>query len=417
MRTFTKLMAGAAFAVTATALAVAPAMADPINGKGKPVTPAATDVVGVGSDTIQNVLNQFSVSYNASHKTGPRLYSWDATNPSTGAIGDMITLKKGCKALARPNGSSGGIAALTTENATTGKSPCMDFARSSRDRATTDPAFTAGGISFIALGGDAVTYATFPGSNAPANLSTKQLFQIYTCGVPAKGGNPANNWADLGGKKGPIKAFIPQSGSGTRSFFLTAIGITSGVPGTCVSDGATKKVPGGTVEENEGVNALLNKDKPDTIFPFSIGKYIAERYHSAKCLSHFCKPETSGSNKGKTCLPSKTQNQFGCDTHGSMVLNKVNNTAPTKPFPLPSKGSPTVNPGFSKLFTRSLFIVVSFPKKSQTNGIPNYLLPFFGPKGFTCSAAAKPILLNYGFVVFPKGTSNGHATNKCGDTH
>ena len=97
MRTFTKLMAGAAFAVTATALAVAPAMADPINGKGKPVTPAATDVVGVGSDTIQNVLNQFSVSYNASHKTGPRLYSWDATNPSTGAIGDMITLKKGCK--------------------------------------------------------------------------------------------------------------------------------------------------------------------------------------------------------------------------------------------------------------------------------------------------------------------------------
>ena len=59
----------------------------------------------------------------------------------------------------------------------------MDFARSSRDRATTDPAFSAGGISFIALGGDAVTYATFPGSNAPANLTTAQLFKIYTCAV------------------------------------------------------------------------------------------------------------------------------------------------------------------------------------------------------------------------------------------
>lgn len=405
MRTFTRLMAGAAAAVaaTATAITAVPALADP------PKTPAAGDVVGVGSDTIQNVLNQFSVSYNATHKSGPKLWSWDATNPTTGVIGDMITLKKGCKQIARPNGSSGGIAALTTENASTGGHPCMDFARSSRDRATTDPAYAAGGISFITLGGDAVTYATFPGSNAPSNLTTAALFKIYTCAV--------TNWKQVGGKSAPIKAFIPQSGSGTRSFFLTAIGITSGVPGTCVSDGATKKVPGGTVEENEGVNALLNKDKPDTIFPYSIGKYIAERYHSAKCLNHFCKPETTGANKGKTCVPSKTQNQFGCNTRGSMVLNEINKTAPTKPFPLPAKGSPTVNPKFSKLFTRSLFIVVPFPKSKQTNGIPNYLLPFFGPKGFTCSAAAKPILQNYGFVVFGAGTATGHALNKCGDTH
>ena len=407
MRTFTKLIAGAALSATAIALSVVPAVADP------PKTPKAGDVVGVGSDTIQNVLNQFAVSYNAAHKTGPRLVSWDATDPKTGAIGLPVQLKAGAKCkIARPNGSSGGITALTTENATTSGHPCMDFARSSRDRGTTDPAFKAGGISFIALGGDAETYATFPGSNAPANLTTEQLFQIYTCAVPAKGGNPANNWADLGGKKGPIKAFIPQTGSGTRSFFLTAIGIISGVPGTCVSDGSTKKVPGGTVEENEGVNALLNKDKPDTIVPYSIGKYIAERYHSAKCLNHFCKPVS-----GKVCKPSKTQNQFSCDTHGSMTLNKLNGTAPTKPFPLPSKGTPVVNPGFTKLFTRSLFIVVPFPSKNQTNGIPNYLLPFFGPKGFTCSAAAKPILLNYGFVVFPTSKKPGHTTNHCGDTH
>lgn len=401
MRTFTRLMAGAAAAVAATAMAITavPALADP------PKTPAAGDVVGVGSDTIQNVLNQFSVSYNATHKSGPRLFSWDATNPKTGVIGDMITLKKGCKQIARPNGSSGGIAALTTENASTGGHPCMDFARSSRDRAPTDPAFAAGGISFVTLGGDAVTYATFPGSNAPANLTTSDLFKIYTCAV--------TNWKQVGGKNAPIKAFIPQSGSGTRSFFLTAIGITSGVPGTCVSDGATKKVPAGTIEENEGVNALLNKDKPDTIFPYSIGKYIAERYHSAKCLNHFCRPVN-----GVTCKPSKTQNQFGCNNHGTMVLNEINKTAPTKPFPLPKSGSPTVNPKFSKLFTRSLFIVVPFPKKKQTNGIPNYLLPFFGPKGFTCSAAAKPILQDYGFVVF--GTDKnpkGHSLTKCGDTH
>src|SRR6185437_9765573 len=132
----------------------------------------------------------------------------------------LITLKKGCAKIARPNGSSGGITALTTQNANTGKSPCMDFARSSRDRASTDPVFGPGGISFIALGGDAVTYATFPGSNAPANLTTAQLFKIYTCAV--------TNWKQVGGKNAPIKAFIPQSGSGTAKFFLAAVGITSG---------------------------------------------------------------------------------------------------------------------------------------------------------------------------------------------
>ena len=67
MRTFTKLIAGAALSATAIALSVVPAIADP------PKTPKASNVVGVGSDTIQNVLNQFAVSYNAAHKTGPRL--------------------------------------------------------------------------------------------------------------------------------------------------------------------------------------------------------------------------------------------------------------------------------------------------------------------------------------------------------
>jgi ABC-type phosphate transport system substrate-binding protein len=407
MRTFTRLMAGAAAAVAATAMAITavPALADP------PKTPAAGDVVGVGSDTIQNVLDQFSVAYNAAHKTGPRLASWDATNPKTGVIGDMITLKKGCAKIARPNGSSGGILALTTENASTGGHPCMDFGRSSRDRSPTDPPYKAGGISFITLAGDAVTYATFPGSNAPTNLSTAQLGEIYSCTVPATGGHPANDWADLGGKPGTIKAFLPQSSSGTRSFFLTAIGVAT--PGTCVSDGATKKVPGGTIEENEGVNALLNKDKANTIFPYSVGKFIAEAFHSAKCLNHFCKPVS-----GVTCKPSKTQNQFGCNTHGSMQLNEINKSKPTNPFPLPKSGNPTVNPKFTVAFTRSLFEVVQFPKKSQTNGIPNYLLPFFGPKGFTCSAAAKPILQDYGFIVFPASkVKNGHSLKACGDAH
>src|ERR1700740_1163392 len=84
MRTLKKLLAGAAVVASATAMAIGPALADPINGSGKPVVPKETDVVGVGSDTIEFLLDQLSFDYNKSHSTGPRLYSWDALNPKTG---------------------------------------------------------------------------------------------------------------------------------------------------------------------------------------------------------------------------------------------------------------------------------------------------------------------------------------------
>ncbi len=413
MRTLIKLMTIAAAAATVTAMAVVPAaMADPPAG----TTPKAGDIVGIGSDTIQSVMDQLSVAYNKTVKSSaPHLYSWDATNPVTGAIGDSITLKKGCAAFARPDGSGAGITALTTENATTSGHPCIDFARSSRNRAPTDPAYKTGGISFITLAGDALTYATQPGSNAPASLTPQQLFQIYTC--------KARHWSAVGvkGSKGreTIKPYIPQSGSGTRSFFLTAIGFPSGAaPGTCVSDESTKGNPGGRLEENEGVNAGLNTDKANVIFPYSIGKYIAERYHSAKCLNHFCSAEKSGADAGKVCVPTASQNEFGCDTHGTMVLNSISGTPPTSPFPLPSKCAttcPIVNKDFTAVMTRSLYVVVPF---GSDNGIPTNLAPLFGPSGFTCSAAAKPILQDYGFIVFPKGTKKiKHSITLCGDTH
>src|SRR5580698_1428746 len=117
MRTLVRLMATAAVAATAVAMTVvpaaAPAMADPPSG----TTVHNYDLVGVGSDTIESVLDQLSHDYNgaqvaghhADSATNPYLYSWDATNPSTGAIGDMITLKKGCAPFARPDGSGAGI--------------------------------------------------------------------------------------------------------------------------------------------------------------------------------------------------------------------------------------------------------------------------------------------------------------------
>lgn len=428
MRKPLMLLAGAAAAVTVAATAMAPALADP-------PTHAAVhnfDLVGIGADTTESLFNQLSVDYNASQvaahhpdsASNPFLYSWDATNPTTQAIQDPITLKSGCASLARPDGSSAGIGTLTAENAKDGTvgsgaskrtTFCVDFARSARDRSTSDPIYGKGGVAFIALGGDAITYATQPGSAAPKSLTTHQLFEIYTCTV--------TNWKQVGGKSAPIHAFIPETGSGIRTSFLTAIGIPSGgSPGACVSDEATKKDPAGNLQQNEGVNVQLNKDKPDVIVPYSVAKYLAQTYHSAKCLLAFCKVETSGASKGLVCVPKKGQDQFGCDAHGTLVLNKINGTAPATPFPLPKPGGvkvPTLNPGFTALFDITQYAVVSFSTAAgSSNGVAPYLRQFFGPHGWLCSnKTAKTDLTNYGFRVFGPGTSNGHSITACGDTH
>jgi ABC-type phosphate transport system substrate-binding protein len=374
MRMFTRLFVVSAAAATAAAAVLAPAMADPITGKGKAVAPKLSDVVGVGSDTIQNVFDQLSIDYNASHKAGPRLYSWDALNPKTG-LDDNIRTKAGCAKTLRPNGSSAGITALTA-NAKAKGHFCIDFARSSRGRKSTDPPKGPGGIVFVAIAKDAVTYATNSGSNAPNNLTTAQLHAIYTC--------TATTWKQVGGtSSATIKPELPQVGSGTRAFFETAIGIDDSSVGACVGQKA---------EENEGVNRVLRG--PNVIFPYSIGKYIAEKFHSAKCINRACTPV-----KGVVCHPKKTQNRFGCDTHGTMFLRSINGTKPTT-----GTGAKTViNPHFSANYVRTVFAVVRWA--TTPDHIPAYLDKLFGSArrhGWICSnKTAHKDLINYGFLPTP----------------
>ena len=382
MRIVSKLLGAATAAVAITALAATPALADPPTG----TVPKPRDIVGVGSDTTQSVLDQLSVDYNATHTVG-RLFSWDAVNPATGAQHETIQVKSGSAncAIPRPFGSSEGITALENTLKTTGGQPCINYARSSRARSSTDPAT----ISFINLGGDAVTYATQPGTHAPANLTTAQLQGIYNCTL--------TNWSQVGGTSAPIAAMLPQNGSGTRSFFLGAIGLTA--PGPCVSTSATRQGAAGandnTLEENEGVAPSLNMNKADVIFPFSVGKWIAERFHSASCgtvANCFAHPSQ--------CHPTATQNMFGCNTSGTMKLNSINSTAPT----LGTGANTRINPGFTPTFTRLLFIVVNAPQGT----VPASLKSYFGPTGFTCTGAlAQKHLKSYGFLVLPNGTSAG----------
>ncbi len=338
MRSALKL-AYAAGAVAAVAVSVAsPAFGDPPAG----VTPKATDTVGVGSDTTQFFMDQIALAYDGKSPAPFRkVYSWDATGTSP------IVTKTGATAIPRPDGSGAGISALVNNTSTT-----VDFARSSRGRGSSDPF----NINFVAFAKDAVSVATQSVTNSPAGFTTQQLQDIFTCS--------ATKWNQVGGTStGTIKPFLPQSGSGTRSFFESAIGITDAQVGGCVTTG---------VQENEGTDSRL-ADR-NAIFPYSVAKWIAQVYHSGA-----------------------GQNDFGTDDHGTTKLHRVNGTVPTRG----TAPNVTINPNYTATFQRVVYNVVR-KDTSTTDTIPAYLENVFGHSGFIC-AQARQIIKNYGFLPLTTG--------------
>jgi ABC-type phosphate transport system substrate-binding protein len=389
LRIMRSLVAVGALAFTAATVLAGPAMADPINSHKQRVTPAPYDNVSVGSESIYAISDQLSFNFNKSvRRHSPRhpfYYSWDAVPfARPNATSQKIILKAGCKKNLRPDGSSAGITALTTYGNThfRGKTyPCVDFARSSRPRKSSDPVFGAGGVAFDTLWGDAVTYATTKNSNAPNNLTKAQLTEIFSCSVPATSSFAANTWGALLGPsaKGAsqkIDPIAPQAGSGTLSFWMTtALGLTSTAEPTCGTAASltTDQQP----EENEGLSKVFlsgGKPNPNVLFPFSIGAWVAQQYHSAKC--------------GKK--PTKTQNMFGCNENGVLHLNGIAGHAPTVK---PKVGAPVTNPRFPASFHRFLYAVVRWAPTA--NHIPAYLNGLLGRNGYFCKQAK--VVAAYGF--------------------
>jgi ABC-type phosphate transport system substrate-binding protein len=374
--------------------------------------PCETDAVGVGSDTITPLTDQLSSDYNGTLKFSTTCAktasaattheeSWDAVNPVTGQVADSIPIKTDCSRIPRPNGSSAGVSQLATFTKSKSGPLCTNFARSSRARKSTDPPFAKGGVAFVSLAGDAVTWSA-PSINtfAPASLTPAQLTQIWSCTVPqANHGTGLNQWGDLNpaltgsAATTPIAPFLPQSGSGTLSFWETAIGVST--PGPCVT-GATTTSP----EENEGVDPRLNSN-PGTIFIYSVGDWIAQVHHAPKCLNSGCTANSSG----VICKHVPGLDQFWCDLHGTMRLGQISGISPTT-----GSGSSTViNPSFPSTFDRTLYDVVPFDPGTADN-IPGKTNPvggvnleaIFGASGFDCtSKTARADITAYGFLNIP----------------
>lgn len=223
------------------ALTVGSAMADP-NG-----APTFRQLVGVGSDTTQGVLNGLSdVILNGGTKI---IGSYDAGGSATITTKDPA-VNPNCQNIPRPSGSGAGVNALIADT-----QGCIQFARSSAN----DSASHAGAnLTYIPFAVDAVSYAIRSDSSISKKLTVAQLTTVYNC---AAGAN--------------FKPLLPQFGSGTRKFFLQQLGFTdaanftSQAGHTCIVQVDASNNP---LLENTGT--LLTD--PKHIAPYSIAQYLSQ---------------------------------------------------------------------------------------------------------------------------------------------
>ncbi|TPW77143.1 substrate-binding domain-containing protein [Schumannella soli] len=241
----------AAVAVTGAAL-VAPAFAEPVSNS----------YVLVGSDTLQDSTNALLNGTDASGSR-VRVTSNSSTLGSFDAFGSAaIQTKPGGAYFGRPAGSGAGVNALRasiTGNAYsaggTNTTPArvitgqVDIARSSSGPGGN--ANADGKLLYYPYARDAVAYAYKGGTAAWANLTPAQLKQIFDGTLTTVDGVA-------------IKPRLPQAGSGTRNFFLAALGYT-GTTAPGVSD------TGNATAENDA--SVLGAGE---IIPFSVASWVAQ---------------------------------------------------------------------------------------------------------------------------------------------
>jgi ABC-type phosphate transport system substrate-binding protein len=355
-----KLRLGAAVVAAACAVTMAvsasPAFADPTGFK---------TLSGVGSDTIQDVLNGLGSAV-------PAIGSYDAVDPTTGVAGGNIITKSGGPAFVRPNGSGDGVKALSDsiEGGThlwngVNISGQVDFARASGFQGSTGT-----DVTYIPFALDAVTYAVNAGSDFPRNLplgsaadapSKLSLYNIYNC--------IKTTYTDSNLNTVTIHPLVPQSGSGTAKFWASTLGFSDSSLPTCVKRVNTD-TPAATVEEHNGTSI----DDAGDIVPFSIAQYIAQGNHAS------------------------IQTAFGVsvlERRGNVVLGSING----QPAIRESGATTVMNPLFP--VTRSVFNVVSSANVTVAGPIKD---TFVGASSAVCQQSA--LIKAFGFQTL----------SNCGDT-
>jgi len=236
------LLSGAGFASTASA------------------EPVSNSYVAVGSDTLQDAMNALTNGTSASGSyvrvlaDGKSIGNFDAFGSPA------IQAKSNGPFFARPNGSGAGRDALrrsidgnnwsVSGNSTPARSITgqVDIARSSSGPGSN--ANADGRLLYVPFARDAVAYAYTGGTAAWATLTPSQLKGIYEGTITSIDGVT-------------VKPRLPQTSSGTRSFFLNALGVTTPAG---VADASNTTVP-----ENDAT--VLGDGE---IIPFSAASWIAQ---------------------------------------------------------------------------------------------------------------------------------------------
>lgn len=348
--------------------------------------PQSHDVVGVGSDTLQYTeflwdgdpqgdpgfnngqRNRVFAFYATGDDNGRAVFDGtcgavgsnglgtpcqSSTNQVANSLAGTVTLRAGTLPVVRPNGSGAGVGALIA-NSTGGSGyhglPAgeIDFARMSRlpnttEESTCDGLPACGALHVIQLGTDTLSIATSKNvqTNAPASLTAVQLVHIYQCDTGF------TKWSDTGvggTSSNTIHPLIPQTGSGTRNFFLADLQAANG--GTAITLGACVR----TVQEHDPTGIFGDPSPADAIEPFSAAR-----------LSLLNTPITSGGptffgNTGASsgAAPAFAPNQLttlsGTGTyssvHGIYIAIRKADEASTTPF----------EPGSTLNWAQTLFI-------------------------------------------------------------
>ncbi|HKT04260.1 MAG TPA: substrate-binding domain-containing protein [Rugosimonospora sp.] len=268
MKTISKAGLGVVGALALITIQVSPAHAD--------VAPQASDVVGVGSDTVQFGMDFLAdgdiggdSGFNTT-STARRVFSFDATGDAAGGAtaNAQSVLRANSKPIVRPNGSGAGITALLAD---TGTTEVINFVRSSRLPSTAEQTTATnngwGGLRVFQFATDglelAVSAAT--ATNAPTGIPVGELVNIYS-GVHT-------TWSQVPGYTGAngsatIHPYLPQTGSGTRNFFLADLQAANG--GTAITIGSNVL----SMEEHDPTNI---QNDANAIAPFSTGRFAMDQ--------------------------------------------------------------------------------------------------------------------------------------------
>ena len=269
-------------------------------------------LVGVGSDTTENVVNGFAGYDNGFYYTpvksvtGDRqLVSWDATAPA-GAADNCISLAGGIK-VQRPNGSTNGRAALsrafdgvavtnaaggwgttadcgpTTNNGRQDVSGLIDFARSSGGPSTGD---TGTSLTYVPFARDAVGIAYYRAAGSPVtDFTYAELEALYK----GTGTTPNVLTKSNGSTNVDIIACGIQLGSGTQKFNLSSLNGASATSVTATQEAAATAAcnaagTGARLQEHDAAGLKAKGDALEATRPgievivfFSAAKFIAKR--------------------------------------------------------------------------------------------------------------------------------------------